>query len=71
MKHEFFLVFSLLRFGVLFGYVLPERNQRLEFEQFVLFGSDDPKELHVPEGVVLASPFRVENFPEMKLRDIA
>ena len=51
MKHEFFLVFSLLRFGVLFSYVLPERNQRLEFEeQFALFGSEDPKELHFPKG---------------------
>ena len=72
VKHEFFLVFSLLRFGVLFSYVLPERNQRLEFEERLL--CLDQKILRnfiSRKGAVLAWPFRVENFPEMKLRDIA
>ena len=72
MKHEFFLVFSLLRFCVLFSYVLPERNQRRELKNS-LFCLDQKilGNFISRKGVVLVWPFRVENFPEMKLRDIA
>ena len=56
MKHESCLVLSLLRFGVLFSHVLPERNQRLGFGEF-FFGSEDPKELHFPKGSCFAVAF--------------